>query len=746
MGEKRIVDLFNIKARFLRSAQLERDFHDASAFTGYVLTGFTRSCLERVAGGLRPGSGQRAWRMTGDYGSGKSSFALLLAHWFAGNDSVFPLQIRKVIDFHHFGVRSPQFVPVLVTCSRQPLGISILRALHRALVENYGRGQKSKIAVEVQRLLDDKQAPTEEQVLEAILEVNARIITDSKGKGLMLILDELGKFLEFAALHTQRQDVFLLQRLAETASRSGDEPLFVVCLLHQGFNAYAEYLDHSAQREWEKVAGRFDEIVFDQPIEQIAGLIASALNINTEQLPRALAAEQKQAMERTIHLGWFGSAPTRDLHDLAAPLFPLHPTVLPVLIRAFRRFGQNERSLFSFLLSNEPSGLLAFSTERIEEAEPYRLDNFYDYVRTNFGHRLNVQSYRSHWNLIDSLVESFSTKNPLQIKVLKTVGILNLLDDGDLIPTEDAIVCAVADENPMQQKQVRASLEKLRTGKRVLYDRGRARGLCLWPHTSVDLEKAYEEARRATDTPQRVANLIKDYLETRPIVARRHYIKTGNLRHYDVRYCSVSEMDAVVKNYTTDSDGTIVIPLCETEQERDAALAMFLITAGEEHQLRNLKAQSDVRFGKDNYKTTTNSPQDTERLENACQHGIGRASFRVGKPICLVGQRRVLCCRRDVPRLHRAQASSHRVCTARPARQEPRLQVSAQRALSCGYFARTGESSTLNRSFTQVLYACEETCQSRWTRHQNNHSLGTSVPDFLQQQEATVRRQRRWHP
>jgi hypothetical protein len=33
-------------------------------------------------------------------------------------------------------------------------------------------------------------------------------------------------------------------------------------------------------------------------------------------------------------------------------------------------------------------------------------------------------------------------------------------------------------------------------------------------------------------------------------------------------------MNAVLQNYTTDSDGTIVIPLCETEQERDAVPAL----------------------------------------------------------------------------------------------------------------------------------------------------------------------------
>ncbi len=572
MPEKRIGDLFNVSSRFLRSTHLERDFKDPDVLSGYVMTDFTRACLERVVNGLKPNSGQRAWRMTGDYGCGKSSFALFLAHWFAGRHDVFPSQIRKAVDFHQFGVPLPHFVPVLVTCSRQPLCTSILKSLSRTINQIYGLGAKSKLALEVQKLLSAEQEPPEDQIFQLVLDVNSRIIGDSKGKGLLLILDELGKFLEFAAMHPQLQDVFLLQRLAEAASRSGNKPLFVIGLLHQGFNAYADQLNPSAQREWEKVAGRFEEIVFNQPVEQIANVIASAINVSTRAIPKAQSHELRQAMEQTVALGWFSSAPAKALTELATRLYPLHPTVLPLLVRTFRRFGQNERSLFSFLLSNEPFGLQAFSEKLLQEGQPYRLHNFYDYVRTNFGHRLAVQSYRSHWNLIDSVIESFATEDELQVKVLKTVGILNLINDSDLLPTERSIVCALAGTGHAEQKRIHTTLEKLTKGKRVLYDRGRARGLCLWPHTSVDLEKAYDDARRAIDMPQRVASLIKDSLESRPIVARRHYIETGNLRYCDVHYCSVAELDELLEKNPTDADGLIIVPLCETPTERETAL------------------------------------------------------------------------------------------------------------------------------------------------------------------------------
>jgi len=571
--DRRVADVLRIQNRFLRSAQLERDFRDPDVFSGYVMTDFTRSCLDRLSEGLKPLSSQRAWRLTGDYGSGKSSFALLLAHWFAGHDASFPPQILKAIDSDPREPYSRQMVPALVTCAREPLLVSILKGLRLTLTEIGKPRNSSRLLLnEVDMLLQRKEELSDGAVLDLILKIHGWITANSKGAGLLLLIDELGKFLEFAAINPQGQDVFLLQRLAEAACRSGEQPFFVVCLLHQGFSAYADSLNQSAQREWEKVAGRFEEIVFNQPLEQIARLIASAINVRTEWVSTSTARGLKKAIQQTSALGWFGHETSKGLSDLAVPLYPLHPTVVPVLIRVFRRFGQNERSLFSFLMSNEPFGLRAFSERQHANTEPYCLHDLYDYVRASFGHRLAAQSYRSHWNLIESFIESFSTNDDVQLRILKTVGILNLLNDGDLVPTEEAVICALAGHDDAYLDQVKAGVETLHKVRRVLYDRGRARGLCLWPHTSVDLEKAYDEARRAVEVPQKVAPFIQEYIETRPIVARRHYVETGNLRHYEVRYCSVAELSGLLEETLNKADGRILIPLCETLAEWVEAL------------------------------------------------------------------------------------------------------------------------------------------------------------------------------
>ena len=56
----KISELLNIQRRFLRSAQLERDFRDPNALQGYVVTPQARASFERISEGLGNKSGQRA--------------------------------------------------------------------------------------------------------------------------------------------------------------------------------------------------------------------------------------------------------------------------------------------------------------------------------------------------------------------------------------------------------------------------------------------------------------------------------------------------------------------------------------------------------------------------------------------------------------------------------------------------------------------------------------------------------------
>lgn len=573
MSNTTIASIHRYSNRFLRSTDLSRDFNDPNGLQGYCLTDFALSCLSRLTDGLKLGSGHRAWRLTGDFGSGKSSFALLLANALRDTDKRLPAELGEQIFGRLPDVKQSRYVPVLVAGTREPMAIAILRSIEKALVELSPHGTKSSLQLSIEKALRDKRV-SDLETLQLIQEANDDFIRVRKAQGTLLILDEVGKFLEYAALNPEENDIYLLQQLAEMANRSGKSPLLVVCLLHQGFNAYAEQLAAATQREWEKIAGRFDEILFQQPLDQVALLVSSAINPETNRIPAPLIIEAGKCLSKAIEIGWYGTSASREmLHRLQDRFFPLDPMLLPVLVRTFQRFGQNERSLFSFICSYEPFGLRAFSNGTLSEhTHPYRLADFYNYVRANLGRRLNVMSYRTHWNVIDSVVEALNTDDEQELRILKTIGILNLLGADDLKPTEEAICWAVGGNVERTRSKTRALLKKL-VASRVLHFRGEARGYSLWPYTSVDIDSRLDDAKRAIPTVVQVANAISDELESKPIVARAHYIDTGNLRYFDVVYCKPTDLADQAGNYQTAADGFILVPLCETTAESRAAKA-----------------------------------------------------------------------------------------------------------------------------------------------------------------------------
>ena len=68
-----------VRHRYVRSVDLERDIDDPEALDGYVVNPSVRDAAARILAGLSPQSRQRAFRIVGPYGAGKSAFGVFLA-------------------------------------------------------------------------------------------------------------------------------------------------------------------------------------------------------------------------------------------------------------------------------------------------------------------------------------------------------------------------------------------------------------------------------------------------------------------------------------------------------------------------------------------------------------------------------------------------------------------------------------------------------------------------------------------
>ena len=186
--------------------------------------------------------------------------------------------------------------------------------------------------------------------------------------GLILFIDEMGKFLESAA--GQGSDIYLFQQLAEAASRS-HQRLLIIGVLHQAFEEYANRLSREMRDEWSKIQGRFIDLAVNTAGEEQIELLSRAIESNHHlSEPDELAAAVAEEVRRQR------PAASKYLGTTLEACWPLHPVVACLLGPiSRRRFGQNQRSIFGFLNSIEPYGFQDFLRQATDSDlyQPYQL-------------------------------------------------------------------------------------------------------------------------------------------------------------------------------------------------------------------------------------------------------------------------------------------------------------------------------------------------------------------------------------
>lgn len=564
-----ISKLFRVRPAFLRSVNVAEDYDDPRSSDHYVVTNLVRETLQRISSGLLTASSQRAWRITGDYGTGKSSFALALARVAAKQHDRLPSDLQDWMD------EQVKLEPILVTGDLESLRSSIIRGIKDTENRVFGTS-KSEISA----------GCTNEEIILHLDQLGDRVRSKKIGDGLLLVLDELGQNLRYAAQHPDDDDIFLLQRLGEKAARSNGKPLMVLALLHQGFSSYAAAADAVAKREWDKVSGRFEEIVFSQPVEQTAIILAETLGINAKQLPLENQMQMRELMNQAVTFGLYGSLAAKEhLITLAPRLFPLNPIVLPVLVALLRKFGQNERSIVSFLTSFEPFGLRAFADKVSVDGGLYRISDLYDYFRSNLS-QLGTGLSRARWDIAESVVDKGLGYGETEERILKCVAILNMVDDPALPSIREIIVESesLADND---------TIEFLVSTLGLLHERGMAKGLSLWPHTSANLEELLRQAGEELGGTESQISSFLNYLPARQLVARRHYVETGNLRNFSVRYVHAKNAEEVLSRSAeqTSDDGIIIVIIPFSAEEH---LSITQLT-------KNMTLSKHVIFGISNH-------------------------------------------------------------------------------------------------------------------------------------------------
>jgi hypothetical protein len=215
---------------------------------------------------------------------------------------------------------------------------------------------------------------------------------------LLLVIDEFGKILEHAANKNPERELYFLQKLAEFVNHPKRDNVVLITTLHQNFGAYSKKLNEQQRNEWEKVKGRFKEIVFSEPVEQLLHLAAAQIGFSNKKI---ISETNFDILFQLAKATKFVSSDFGI--DVAKKLYPLDIFSAFALTHAIQRYGQNERSLFSFLSSKDRNSINNFEPT---ETKVYNLSNVHDYIIYNFHSYLSeVNTDSANWRAIRVALE-----------------------------------------------------------------------------------------------------------------------------------------------------------------------------------------------------------------------------------------------------------------------------------------------------------------------------------------------------
>lgn len=574
VGKSSMAELISLNPRFLRSVHLERDFHSKDAIDGYLITRGSLAAFSLLARGISDPS-YRAQSISGPYGSGKSALAMYFAKILDKTiGSAAREQARQhlgEIDEQFFPLSDQGYIPILATGARESLCSCLTKNLKRSL-QRSGRNSLFQKLIRRHRSVVTG-TRTDTRALVGLFEDLARIsVEEEQALGIIVIVDELGKLLEHAASRPEESDLHILQEMAEAASRSHKYPMWFVTILHQEFSKHASRLGRRHQQEWSKVQQRFFDVPCMLDGMDTLQLVAAALGSST----KAMVHENIHVQETTkmcAKLAFRGSEV--DFEELCVSSYPLHPTTLLVLPALFKRFGQNERSLFSFLSADE-----LFSLSDWVQAQEFRADNppfvrlpqLYDYAyHTLIGGAPNPQFARM-WTEVEDAINRLGVATSEEIDILKSIGLLGLVGDVSHISASKEVIRLALVSPSRSAQQIDKALKSLEAKRFVVFRRFR-KAYRLWEGSDIDVNERLADACKTLPLQSVTLAVARDLCPSSPLVARRHSFRTGMLRFFLVIPSSDRGLLAAIKMKNS-YDGCVVQCLVENEEGVESAVSI----------------------------------------------------------------------------------------------------------------------------------------------------------------------------
>ena len=536
-----------VQRRFQRSIRLDTDLDDPLALQGFVCPPTFVHALTTLSQQVKE-AGHGAFTWTGPFGGGKSSLAVVLSALLSAPGA------KRTCAMSAVGRPAKDIVDALKPGRRGYRSLAVVGRKQDCAALIAGALKRDGL---IRRSID-----TQTDGGKALLETLIRIAKRPKHAGLVVFVDEMGKVLEAAA--QGRGDLHFLQELAEIASRS-DRRLLVIGILHQAFGEYTGRLARRAREEWMKVQGRFVDVPLATVADEQLALLSQAIDV-----PKPPKVAQAPARDLATLIANTRTATDKKLADYLAGCWPLHP-VTACLLGPYsrRRFGQNQRSIFSFLNSAEPHGFQQFLSHTSRK-ETYLPAMLWDYLHDNLEPSILASPDGHRWSTAVEAFERCESRGGTaeHLTIAKTIAVIEQFrEHAGFYASKDVLRIATPSIAATKRTKILKDLERWSI---VVYRRHLG-AYAIHAGSDFEIDTAIDEARNqamALDYSR-----IRQLAGLQPIVAKRHYHQTGAMHWVDVDVAPIDEVETRTNNFraATGSLGLFIVALPSTDVSARAA-------------------------------------------------------------------------------------------------------------------------------------------------------------------------------
>ena len=476
----------------------------------YVVTPNTKEIFDRIF--VNNYGANKSFNLIGNYGTGKSTFLWALEKNLKKEQLFFNDLTPKT-----GGIVDYEFIKIIGEND------SLLNILAKEL-KLKGDIDNSKIISALER---------------------RRIKASKKKEGIVLIIDEFGKFLEYASKNESADELFLIQQISEWANDDLNETYFIITL-HQNFSSYGNNLSNQDKLEWEKVKGRFVNLVFNEPVEQL--IYFASKKLKEFSIPVRLKSDFKNLL-KLIYSSKLVSHNKLVNDELSNSLYPLDWLSSNVLVNSLQRYGQNERSLFSFL--NDDTD---YSIKKLKD-NFYSVSNVYDYLVNTLSTEINSSDnpHRSQWLTTFRALEraelAFEDDYKQVSEVIKTIGLVNIfskvggLFDKAFISRYFKLTRKVDINSILDRLEKTGIIRFYKHSNKVNFLEG----------TDIDLEQELITVSKEINPDFSISSEIKNLVDLPMLLVKRYSFETGTRRFFEYKvfdnYNELTEAEGVIDGY-----------------------------------------------------------------------------------------------------------------------------------------------------------------------------------------------------